>query len=304
MYDVIIVGGSNAGLSAALVLGRARRQVLVLDHGQPRNARSEGVHSFFSRDGIAPSELRRTGREQLGPYESVALQTGDVVAARAIAGGFALRLADRTQREAKRLLLATGVADELPAIEGFDACWGRSAFHCPYCHGWEVRDQPLALFGRGAVALDLAQLLLGWSHDLVICSDGPAELTADERATLARHGIGLREEPVVRLEHTNGSLQRIVFGAGEPLARQALFFRPAQRQRSALATQLGCALAVDGPLPHLLAVDALGQTSVPGVYAAGDATSMMQQAIFAAAAGAAAGAAINRELLREDFEKR
>ncbi|MCG8350892.1 MAG: NAD(P)/FAD-dependent oxidoreductase [Chloroflexales bacterium] len=255
----------------------------------------------MSRDGIVPADLRRVGREQLQPYDSVVFRFGEAVDAQQTERGFAVVLDDGTMVHTRRLLLATGVRDELPAIEGFAECWGKTVLHCPYCHGWEVRDQPLTLYGNAAIGMELAQLLRGWSRDLVLCTDGAVELTVDEQQQLIRHDIGIREEKIVRLECTNGVLHRIIFATGEPLPRHALFLRPVQRQRSTLPAQLGCAFVGQGPLPDLVKVDPLGETSVPGLYVAGDAMTAMQQAIVAAASGVVAAGAINRALLQEEF---
>src|SRR5213594_4001133 len=167
-YDVVIVGGGSAGLSAALQLGRSRRRVLVSDTGKTRNAVAHESHGFFTRDGATPAELVRIGREQLRPYETVELCSVGVKSAKAHSKGFEITLDDETRIACRKLLLATGVVDEMPEIEGFKELWGKSIFHCPYCHGWEVRDQPLALFG----GIELAELLKGWSDDLVLCTDG------------------------------------------------------------------------------------------------------------------------------------
>ena len=177
--------------------------------------------------------------------------------------------------------------------------WGKSVLHCPYCHGWEVRDEPLALYGRGDAGVELAQLLLGWSRHLVLCTDGPAELADEQRAQLARHGVAVREEPISRLDGTEGILERIVFSDGSSLSRRAMFLSPAQRLRSDLATRLGCEHTELG----LIRTDEWGQTSVLGVYAAGDAATPIQQMIRAAASGATAAIGINHSLLAEDFNR-
>jgi thioredoxin reductase len=298
LYDVIIVGGGPAGLSAALVLGRARRRVLVLDSGQPRNAPSPASHSLFTRDGTPPFELLRIGREQLQPYEKVDVrETQAVDAARDDDGAFSIALADGTRHRARRLILATGMLDKLPEIEGMRELWGTGVLHCPYCHGWEERDQPLALYARGEFAVEFAGTLRGWSHDLVICSNGPSGLGDEERAKLARYQIDLREEVIARLEGKDGALGRIVFEDGSAIERRALFVRFPQRQHSDLAERLGCELTDR----HQVVIDAYYRTSVPGVYAAGDLARPMQQVVLAAADGAHAAIILNHALLAEEF---
>lgn len=299
-WDVLIVGGGPAGLSAALLLGRARKRVLVCDSGEPRNAPSPEVHNFLSQDGIEPAALLRIGREQLSRYDGVEHRVGKVTEVERQAGGFLINLGDDTQVFARKVLLATGVVDELPPIEGIRELWGKSVLHCPYCHGWEVRDQPLAIYGNGDGGFDLARLISGWSQDIVLCTDGPAELTTEQRNQLDANGIGVREEKIARLEGSNGTLETIVFENGSALARHALYVRPKQRQRSDLAERLGCAFTPHGQV----VVDEMGRTSVPGLFVAGDATTLMQQVVTAAAGGAKAGGMMNHELVVEDFEAR
>jgi thioredoxin reductase len=297
VYDVIIVGAGPAGLSAALILGRCRRRVLVCDAGRPRNASSRELHGFLTRDRTPPAELLAIAREQLKAYPGVELRRGEVVDAGREGSAFEVVLADGTRLAARKLVLATGVVDELPPIPGAEALYGRGVFHCPYCDGWEVRDLPLAAYGKGDSALPLTRTLLGFSRDLVLCTDGPAGLSAEERAFLARHHVGLREERVVRLEGDGDSLRRIVFERGDPLPRRALFFHTGQYQRSALASKLGCEFNRRGSVE----TNPLQMTCVGGVYAAGDSARDVQLAIVAAAEGAKAAFAIHQALQEEDF---
>lgn len=297
MYDVIIVGGGPAGLSAALILGRCRRRVLVCDAGNPRNAASHALHGFLTRDGIAPAELLRLGREQLAPYDSVEFREGQVTKARCVDDEFEVTLGDGTSIRSRKLLLATGVVDHLPEIEGIGALYGRSVFHCPYCDGWEVRDQPLAIYGRGDHGRGLAIELTLWSNDLVLCTDGPTELSDEVLDELSRHGITVCSERIARLEGTDGMLERIVLASGHSIARRAMFFSTDQDQRSPLAAMLGCEFDSKGSVW----TGTYEATNIPGLYAAGDATRLMQLAIVAAAEGAQAAFAINTALLKEDL---
>jgi thioredoxin reductase len=296
MYDVIVVGAGPAGLSAALVLGRCRRRVLVCDTGRPRNAASQRMHGYLTRDGIPPREFLRIAREQLEQYDTVELRDAEVVAAECVDGRFSVTLPDDERLVARKLLIATGVVDHVPEIPGFHELYGRSVFHCPYCDGWEVRDRPLAVYGRGARGFGLSLELTGWSRDLVLCSDGPCELGAEERARLDRNGIRVREEPVARLEGS-GRLERIVFASGEPLARHALFFTTGQTQQSQLARRLGCEINEKGTVR----TGKYETTHLTGLYVAGDASRAVQWVVVAAAEGAEAAFAINTDLLKEDL---
>jgi len=294
MYDVIIIGGGPAGLSAALVLGRCRRQVLVCDTGTPRNAASQAMHGFLSRDGIPPWEFLQIARDQLRPYETVELRDVEVTAAVCRDSRFHVTLAGGATLETRKLLIATGVRDNLPDIPGFQELYGKSVFHCPYCDGWEVRDRPLAIYGRGDRGLGLSLELTGWSRDLVLCTDGPSEIAAADLARLDRNGIRVREERVTRLEGTD-RLERIVFDDGAPLDRHALFFTAGQTQQSQLATELGCAMNDKGTVR----TGKYEATHLAGLYVAGDASRAVQWVIVAAAEGAEAAFDINAALLKE-----
>lgn len=295
MFDVIIVGGGPAGLSAALILGRCRRRVLVCDAGHPRNESSRAVHGFLSRDGTPPAELLGCARQQLRPYRNVTLRTTEVVAAEQIAGGFAVTLPDGSRETAPRLLLATGVVDELPAIPNIEEFYGRSVHPCPYCDGWEWRDRPVAIYGRGEKGSGLALMLTLWTKDLVLCTDGVAELSKDHRERLLMHGISLREEQIAYLQGADGLLERIIFDTGESLSREAMFFNTGERQKSPLIAELGCELDEKGKAD----TRDFQESNVPGLYIVGDACGDVQFAIVAAAEGARAAFAINKAMLRE-----
>jgi thioredoxin reductase len=296
MWDVIIIGGGPAGLSAALVLGRARRRVLVCDAGRPRNAVAQKLNGFLTRDGIPPSELLTIARDQLRRYETVERRDAIVTEARKFNRHFTVRLADGSSEKGRKLLFATGVVDQLPDIPGLRELYGRSVFHCPYCDGWEVRDQPLAVYGQETKGVGLAQTVSNWSRDVVLCTDGPASIPRQERAVLARLGIAVRHEKVLRLDGTDGQLKRIVFDTGAELPRRGLFFNTGQYQRSDLPARLGCRINRKGSVE----VDEKGRTSVPGVFLAGDASKDVQLAIVAAGEGASAAVAMNGDLILEE----
>ncbi len=293
-YDAIIVGGGPAGLSAALILGRCRRRVLLCDAGRPRNAASHALHGFLTRDGIAPAELLRIGRRQLRPY-GVEILRREVVSARRAKQGFEIALAGGKKLRTRTLLLATGVVDRRPAIEGLPALYGRKVFHCPYCDGWEVRDRPLAVYGRGKNGMGLALALKTWSREVTLVSDGGAHLTITLRETLVSRGISIREGRIARLEGRRRGLD-VVFRNGDRLACGALFFSTGQDHGCDLPRRLGCRFTRKGAIR----TDRFERTGVPGLYVAGDASRDVQLVIVAAAEGAKAAFAINHQLQEEE----
>lgn len=298
--DVIIVGGGAAGLSAALILGRCRRHVLVYDHGEPRNRRSERLSGFLSRDGLEPRELGRIAREQLRQYDSVVLRDQEVTDAARTDGGFELTLKDRSRARCRKLLLATGVTDELPPIEGIDAYYGTSVWHCPICDGWEHRDQPLAVIGTGRSAEKLALEITTWTRDLMVLTNGQgAALNRSQRALLQRNGIAVHDGRIVGLDGENGKLRAVRFQDGQRIERKGLFFCGPERQRTDLARKLGCEFTRKGAVK----TGSYETTCVPGLYVAGDASRMVRLAIVAAAEGAMAGFAINSELTKEQLAR-
>lgn len=210
---------------------------------------------------------------------------------------FQVTLSNGDQFIGRKLLLATGMKDTLPSIEGFAELWGSSVFHCPYCHGWEVRDQPLAIYGKGEVAFEQAFMLTGWSHDLVLCSDGAAELSDEQRQQLLNWGIQIREEKIARLDHQAGELTGIVFANNEVLPRRGILLRPQSYQHSDLAAKLGCKLSGN----DIVEVNDFKQTSVAGVYALGDASSPLSQIAWAVASGMLAASFVNRSLIEENL---
>jgi thioredoxin reductase len=294
MYDVIIVGGGPAGLSAATILGRARRRVAVFDDGRYRNEASRGIHGFLSRDGIHPAELRRIAREQLARYEVDYLCT-HVSAARAVEGGFLVSLDDGSELRCRKLLLATGVRDRLPEIEGAKRFYGCGVFHCPYCDGWEVRDRPLAAYGPDAAGL--AASLKTWSGEVILCTGGPARLKPEDSARLKRLGIPVMRQKIARLEGVE-TLEQIVFADGLTVPCRGLFFNSTQNQRCDLAADLGCAFTKKGAVK----TGKLEGTNIPGLFVAGDASKDVQLAVVAAAEGAKAAIAINTALQLENTQ--
>jgi thioredoxin reductase len=266
VLDALIVGGGPAGMSAALVLGRARKRVLALDTGRPANAASaHPIGGLLSQAGVSPSELRRTGREQLAELPTVEIRDGEVMDAMPTSEGVAVQL-DGGSAVTKAVVLAHGLRYDPPPLPGIKGLWGHSVFHCPFCDGWEVRDRPLAFHGNGPGAARSALVLSGWSNDVVLCTDGPAQLDG-EREVLAAAGVRIREEPIRELIGAEGRLDRIEFAAGPAEEREALFVRTRREQPNGLADALGCELSDAGTIE----TDIDGRTGVPGIYAAGDA---------------------------------
>src|SRR3954469_12483182 len=263
--DAVIVGGGPAGLSAALVLGRARKRVLVLDTDSPANAVSRSIGGLLAQGGVAPVELRRAGREQLAQLPTVEVRRIAAVDARRRRDGFAVTLADGTTVAARALLLAHGLRYDPPALPGIDGLWGTSAFHCPFCDGWEVRDRKLALHANGPDAVQSALFIAGWSDDVVLCTAGPAEL-GPGRMALEQAGVRVVEGRIRSLSGTDGQIERIEFEDGSAEECDALFVRTLRGQPNDLATALGCELTSAGTIP----TDEDGRTGVPGLYAAGD----------------------------------
>ena len=263
-YDAVIVGGGPAGLSAALVLGRARRHVLVIDSGRPANAVSQGVGGLLGQTRVDPAQLRAAGREQLVRHPTVEVRDDTVAAIDRDGAGFAVSLEHGGDVRAGAVVLAHGLRYDPPPLSGIDDLWGRSVFHCPFCDGWEVRDLPLALHGRGPEAALSALALASWSDDVILCSDGPF---VGDRAALADAGVRIREEPIRRLVGSAGHLVGIEFVDGPSELRDALFVSTRRGQPNGLAETLGCALTEAGTI----VTDVDGRTSVDGVYAIGDA---------------------------------
>ena len=301
-YEVIIVGGGPAGLSAALVLARCRRQVLLIDAGHPRNWASHAVGGFFTRDGTHPKEMLRLGREELEKYACVEIRDGEVSDATRVAQRFHVTVRGEAQPfQCRRLLLATGVMDELPPLPGIEAFYGQSVFHCPICNGWEVRDQPLAVYGLDQDGAELAVELLAWSRDVVLCTHGSAGNIAREFLDrLQKRRVRVIDSPITRLDGADGQLECLHFEDGIRLARRALFFSSPQRQQSGLPKSLGCRFADDGTVRPSGSCEA---TNIPGLYVAGNASACggTQLAIVAAAQGADAAHAIHCGLAEEDF---
>jgi thioredoxin reductase len=291
--DVVIVGGGPAGLSAALLLARACRRVTVFDDGSPRNEVSRAVHNFLSRDGTTPRELLDAARAQLAAYPQVQLVHERVVHAERDEQSFRVRTASGVELQCRKLVLATGLIDQLPSVPGLRELYGRGVYSCPYCDAYEVRDGTLAVYEDDELALEL----LTWSRDVVLCTDGREIADPERRARLDRNRIQVRREPIVSFDTDHGQLTGLVFRNAPPLRTRALFVSGNYRERSDLAQQLGC----EGWSPGKIRVQSHGRAHVPGLFVIGDASRIVLQVAVAVGQGCEAGIAVNSELAREDL---
>jgi thioredoxin reductase len=296
-FDVIIVGGSYAGLSAAMALGRSLRSVLVVDAETPCNAQTPHSHNFLTQDGKVPAEIAAIARQQLLIYDTVNMINGFVVSVEKKGNGFAAVLQSGERVASKKLIFATGIKDHLPDIPGFSACWGISVVHCPYCHGYEYRAKKTAILANGETAMHYAMLVGNLTKNLQIFTNGKHAFTSEQMEKLQKHGIDVNESKITAMEHTNGHLKNVVLKGGERVSFDALYFRPPFTQHCEIPKLLGAELNDQG----YLKVDALQQTSVEGIYACGDNSSMMRSVANAVSTGNMTGAAMNRELATEQF---
>jgi thioredoxin reductase len=295
-YDVVVVGGSVAGLSAALQLGRARRRVLVVDAGRPRNRFARASHGFPGQDGRAPAEIMDTIRAEVLAYPTAAFLADEATHARATEDGFELTLASGPTLAASRLVLATGVIDELPDVPGVRGRWGVSVLHCPYCHGYEVAGRRFGVLAAGEMAVHQALLVTDWSPDVTLFLNGTMEPDGEQRAQLAARGVRVEERRVASLAGEGVELSGVRLDDGEMIPIDALFTQPRTRMASPLAEQLGCEFE-EAPAGPIVRTDATRETSVPGVFAAGDAARAFTNATLAAADGVFAGISAHRSMV-------
>lgn len=299
LLDAAIIGGGPAGLSAALMLGRARKQVAVFDEGRPRNAVTRETHGFLTRDGVSPGEFRRMAKEQLSEYPSVLLMEDTVMSVAGADGHFQLKTAQGNTFASRKLLFAVGMKDRPLDVPGLAEVYGKSAFVCPYCDGWELRDEPLVIINKGDELMHFAPILSGWTKRFVVCTNGPDELTDAEREELRRHQVPLFDSPIRSIDSSGGMVRQVVLEDGTAVPCTGIFFKPELVTGSDLPRAIGCNVSETGTV----LVDDLGKTNVPGVYSAGDVASQRYQAIAAASMGALAAAALNNELNMEAWKR-
>jgi thioredoxin reductase len=296
-YDVIVVGGSYAGLSASMALGRSLRKVLVVDSGSTCNAKTPHSHNFLTQDGMTPAAINERAMQQVSQYTTVQLINDMVVRAKRTSHGFEVILRSGKAVFCRKLIFATGIKDQLPDIPGFSPCWGISVIHCPYCHGYEYRGKKTAILASGEAAMHYASLVGNLTASLSIFTNGNAGFTDEQIVKLRKHNISIHEEEIVKIEHESGHLRNIVTKGGDSLRFDALYFRPPFVQHSDIPQAFGCEINEHG----YLKVDGFQKTTVEGIYACGDNCSMMRSVANAVSTGNVAGAAVNKDLALEDF---
>lgn len=299
-FEVIIIGGSYAGLSAAMTLGRARRKVLVIDHGKPCNRRTPHAHNLIGHDGDAPADIVRKAKEQVLAYPTVSFVPGKATSLSGENGAFTVGTENGEIYMAEKLLLASGVRDTPMPIDGFAECWGISVLHCPYCHGYEVADAQLGVVANGETAFEMTRLIHHWSKDLTLFTNGASTLSDEHRQKITARGIRIIEKEIAAIGHEAGYLHHFAFKDGSKHPLKAVFARGGIAQHDYIS-QTGCALQTDGMFTGLIKVDDFGKTTIPGIHAAGDNCSPMRALGAAMSAGAKAGGIINHELIVESF---
>ena len=296
-FDVIIVGGSYSGLSAAMALGRSLRRVLVIDSGKPCNRQTPHSHNFITHDGETPEEISNLARRQVEKYETVQIFQGLAMKGMRTEAGFWIETQEGKIFDARKLIITSGVRDIMPDIPGFAECWGISVIHCPYCHGYEVRNEATGILADGDAALHLTPMVNNLTRQLIIFTNGEATFSEEQHQKLERHGIKVIEKEVEKIEHINGQLKHLIFKDSSSSPLKALYARVPFVQHSIIPEMLGCELTEFG----LLKTDAFQQTSIPGVFAAGDCATLMRSVASAVATGNLAGAMANKQLCEEDF---
>lgn len=292
--DAIIIGGSYAGLSAALALGRSKRNVYIVDSGLPCNRQTPHSHNFLSRDGIRPAELASIAKAELLRYPTVQWLTDTVISVEGTDGSFTIKTEGGQAITSRKTIFATGVRDIMPNIPGFAECWGISIIHCPFCHGYEVKDEPIAIMADGDHALEMSKLLRHWNPELTVLTNGPSQLTPSQKELLTRNKINIIEEPIKRITHKLGYLEAIEFASFHLKGLKAMYAHPKMEQHCDIPIRLGCKLDDYGKL----VTDEFQRTTVAGIFAAGDNATMLRSVANVVSRGQMAGVAIQRELLK------
>lgn len=296
-FDVIIVGGSYSGLAAAMALGRALRNVLVIDAGNPCNKQTPHSHNFLTNDGKTPKEISSLARQQVRSYGTVSFLDGFAKSGIKTKMGFNIQTDAGETFTSRKLIFATGIKDIMPPIPGFAESWGISVLHCPYCHGYEVRHQTTGIIANGDAGFEISSLISNWTKDLTLYTNGRSELTDQQKSKLEKHKIGIVEAEIDRLENTQGYISNIVFKDGSKAPAKAIYARLPFVQQSSIPQEFGCELTQDG----FIKIDPAHRTSIQGVYACGDNTTKMRTVANAVSMGTTAGLMVNKEFIEEDF---
>lgn len=296
-FEIIIIGGSYSGLSAAMSLGRALRNVLIIDSEKPRNKQTPYSHNFLTQDGRTPKQIATLAKEQVSQYKTVKFHSGLAVKGVKTEKGFEIKTQAGDLFYSKKLILATGLSDIIPDIKGFSECWGISVIHCPYCHGYEVKYEKTGILGNGDYGFEFSRLVNNWTKDLTLYTNGKSTLTKDQTEKLRKHNIPIVEKEIDGFEHINGQIQNIVFTDNSKTSITAIYARPELIQHSEIPAQLGCELTEKGAVK----VDTSQKTTIYGVFACGDNSNSSRDIALAVSAGMVAGGACNSEIIQEEF---
>lgn len=296
-FEVIIIGGSYSGLSAGMTLGRSLRNVLIMDTGQPCNKQTPHSHNFLTQDGKTPKEISTLAKEQIEKYETVKFYEGRAVKGVRTESGFQIEAESGESFNAKKLIFASGIKDLMPDIKGFSECWGISVIHCPYCHGYEVKNEVTGILADGDAAIHYSHLVSNLTNDLTIFTNGKASFTTEQAKSLDKNGIKVIETEIASFEHNNGHIENILFKNGSKTSLKAIYARVPFVQHSDIPEKLGCELTDNG----FIRINELQQTNISGVFACGDNSSSMRSVANAVASGNFAGAVINKEFCEAQF---
>jgi len=296
-FDVIIIGGSYSGLAAGMALGRALKKVLIIDSGKPCNAQTPHSHNFLTQDGNTPAAIATLAKLQVQFYDTVSFFIGLATGGKKTSSGFEIQTASGETFHAGQLIFATGVRDIMPEISGFSDCWGISAIHCPYCHGYEVRNETTGILGNGEHGYEVSRLISNWTKDLTLYTNGPSTLTPEQAEAIQKNHIKIVEKEIKRLEHVDGYLHHIAFKDGTRAPLKALYAPRPFEQHCTIPEALGCELTEEG----YIKVDALQATTIDGIFACGDNTTRMRAVAMAVSAGTMAGVAASKKLIFEAF---
>jgi thioredoxin reductase len=295
-FDIIIIGGSYSGLAAGMALGRASKQVLIIDNGKPCNRQTPHSHNFLTQDGKTPTEIATIAKEQVHIYPTIEFFNGLATYGRKTENGFEIKVATGKTFRADKLIFATGIRDVMAEIDGFAACWGISVLHCPYCHGYEVKDQKTGILGNGEYGYELCRLISNWTSNLTLFTNGTSTLTANQMEKLGKHQIQIVEKEIQRLEHIHGYIEHILFRDGTKSSLKAIYARAPFEQHCKIPETLGCELTEEG----YIKVDPFGETTINGVFACGDNSSRMRTVANAVAMGTTAGITVSKKLIFEE----